>query len=320
MPKEKEKVRVFLQQQELRYDKDIDFTVYAEYDGEVVGTVSVAGDIIKAMAVDDRFRGWNLSGQLMDRVLEYLRGQRIYYYRVFTKPKNRDIFESLNFKEIVCTDTVLLMENDSVEGIRDCLANLRASVTLPLRDVGAIVMNCNPMTNGHKYLIEYAAARHETLLVFVVEEDLSVYPFRDRFRLVKEVTAGIQNVCVLPSTRYVISRLTFPTYFLKETCKESEEYAKVDAAVFKKYFMPCFSVSKRYVGTEPTDLATAEYNECLKRELKDALVEVERLRTDGTVVSASRVRQLASEKNWAELEKFVPFQTLEYLKNNGNFK
>ncbi len=36
---------------------------------------------------------------------------------------------------------------------------------------GAIVMNANPFTKGHRHLIEYALTKVDELIVFVVQED-----------------------------------------------------------------------------------------------------------------------------------------------------
>lgn len=50
---------------------------------------------------------------------------------------------------------------------------------------GAIVMNCNPFTKGHRYLIEQALKTVEYLYIFVVEEDKSYFKFQDRLKMVK---------------------------------------------------------------------------------------------------------------------------------------
>ena len=62
------------------------------------------------------------------------------------------------------------------------------------------------------------------LLFFLVEENKSVFPFDVRFKLVKQATKHLKNVHVLPSTPYIISRATFPTYFLKETSKNISDF------------------------------------------------------------------------------------------------
>ena len=51
--------------------------------------------------------------------------------------------------------------------------------------VGCIVMNCNPFTSGHRYLIEYALKNVDYLFIFVVEEDQSVFLFMTDFRWLK---------------------------------------------------------------------------------------------------------------------------------------
>ncbi len=315
LPAEKERVRRFLAEQNLQYDADIEFTVYAAEQGNVVGTASAAGNIIKAVAVDPSMQGQNLSALLLDEVLAYFRLQHIYYYQVFTKPKNRAVFTSLNLSEVICTDEVLLLENNSVEGVTAYLQKMRAQVTLPLTDVGVVVANCNPLTNGHLYLMGEAAKRHATVLVFVVEEDASAFPFETRFRLVQQACRRFPNVQVLPSGRYIISSLTFPTYFLKETSSKARAYAKVDAAIFAKYFVPAFCIAKRYVGEEKTDASTAVYNECLKEALGEKLVILPRLQEEGQAVSASVVRKLAKEGDFETVAKLVPPETLQVLKS-----
>ncbi len=42
------------------------------------------------------------------------------------------------------------------------------------RRIGAIVMNCNPFTLGHRYLIEESAKKVQKLIIFVVEENRQV--------------------------------------------------------------------------------------------------------------------------------------------------
>ena len=40
---------------------------------------------------------------------------------------------------------------------------------------GAVVMNCNPLTLGHRYLIEQALKQCDYLMIFVVQEDKSFF-------------------------------------------------------------------------------------------------------------------------------------------------
>ena len=42
--------------------------------------------------------------------------------------------------------------------------------------VAAIVMNANPFTLGHQYLVEKAAAENDLVHLFMVSEDASLFP------------------------------------------------------------------------------------------------------------------------------------------------
>lgn len=46
------------------------------------------------------------------------------------------------------------------------------------------MMNANPFTNGHRYLIQQAAAQCDWLHLFLVKEDSSRFPYEDRLDLV----------------------------------------------------------------------------------------------------------------------------------------
>ena len=82
--------------------------------------------------------------------------------------------------------------------------------------MGAVLMNCNQFTLGHRYLIEQASKIVDHLYVFVVEEDKSFFPFSDKIRLVKEGNADLKNIRVIPIGKYMIWLLTFPGYFVKD--------------------------------------------------------------------------------------------------------
>lgn len=181
---------------------------------------------------------------------------------------------------------------------------------------GVIVMNCNPFTKGHRYLIETSARQVDMLYVFVVQEDKSVFPFKDRFYLVKEGTKDIKNLKVLPSGQYMISTLTMPGYFEKEYLQDTKWDASQDLNIFAKYIAPVLNITVRFAGEEPLDHFTRQYNESMKEifpEYGIKFMEIPRKEEEGEVISASRVRRLLKEKNWEEIRKMVPDCTYEYL-------
>lgn len=183
---------------------------------------------------------------------------------------------------------------------------------------GAIVMNCNPFTLGHRYLIEKAASSVERLYIFVVEEDKSFFRFKDRFEMVMNGTAGLKNVCIVPSGNFIISAFTFPEYFMKDYVKEKEFDMSSDVEIFGSKIAPALHITKRFAGEEPFDVVTKKYNETMNEVLPRygiEFVEIPRLATeDKTIINATLVRHLLKEKNFHEISKFVPDSTLHILK------
>ena len=181
---------------------------------------------------------------------------------------------------------------------------------------GAIVMNCNPFTKGHRYLIEMALSKVDNLFVFVVEEDKSAFTFQDRINMVRDGTKDLDNVVVLPSGKYIISSITFPEYFIKDQIQEISIDTSKDIEIFAKYIAPTLNITKRFVGEEPLDIVTRQYNQTMKEILPPygiELVEFARYAKDGQVISASFVRDLIKNNNYKELNNYIPTSTFKYL-------
>ncbi len=186
------------------------------------------------------------------------------------------------------------------------------------KTTGSIVMNCNPFTHGHRYLIEWAANTVDELIVFILEEDKSYFPFSDRIELVKKGVKDLENVIVVPSGQFIISNITFKSYFQKEEKKEKID-ASLDLDVFGKYLAPYANITKRFVGDEPLCVVTSQYNDQMLQILPKYGIEVvviPRKEFDGTPISASRVRQCIKDKQKKELIDIVPKTTYDYLLEN----
>ena len=180
-------------------------------------------------------------------------------------------------------------------------------------------MNCNPFTLGHRYLIEYAAQRVEHLYIFAVEENKSFFSFEDRIALIKAGTADLPNVTVLPSGRFIISSLTFTDYFGKKELQDKTIDPSLDVSLFGKYIAPSLGITVRFVGEEPLDKVTMQYNEAMKKILPEYgvdFIQIPRKESDCEVISASRVRKYLEEQNFAENKKIVPNTTYQYLLDN----
>ena len=185
------------------------------------------------------------------------------------------------------------------------------------KKTGAIVMNCNPFTLGHRYLIEYAASKCDLLFIFAVEEDRSFFPFADRISLIKTGTEDIPHVIVLPSGSFIISKETFPAYFEKESMQQDEIIdATYDVELFATKIAPTLNITTRFVGEEPLDNVTRQYNMQMGLILPKHGIKLEiipRKEIDGEVISASRVRKFLAEKDFNAIAKLVPKCTFDYL-------
>ena len=182
--------------------------------------------------------------------------------------------------------------------------------------VGAIVMNCNPYTRGHDYLIQEAKSQVDNLIIFVVEENKSEVDFIDRYAIVNNNIEKYENVEALPSGNMVLSSITLPTYFLKDEFKDAKVNADDDLKIFALGIAPKYRITKRFVGEEPIDKVTAQYNQQMKDILPHygvEVVEIPRLMTDGEVVSASLVRKKIKEGNIEAAAKYLTPETLEYV-------
>jgi [citrate (pro-3S)-lyase] ligase len=154
-----------------------------------------------------------------------------------------------------------------------------------------------------------------------VKEDASSFSYEDRFAL---VAAGVKNISKLTlhqGSDYIISRATFPGYFLKDKLVIDHSWAGIDLLLFREYIAPALGITDRYVGTEPLDTVTSNYNVDMRYWLQNAtssapaitVVEVPRASIDGISISASAVRTLLAEEDFIAIEKLVPPSTLKFL-------
>lgn len=181
---------------------------------------------------------------------------------------------------------------------------------------GSIVMNCNPFTLGHRYLIEQALKQVDYLIIFVVEEDKSVFTFKERFAMVVEGTKDLENVMVVPSGKLILSQTTFPEYFLKIEDEDIVHNVEFDITLFAEQIAPKLNITYRFVGEEPEDKVTDEYNEAMKRILPKYginIIEIPRAKVEGKMISASSVREKLLKGKSTDIERLVPLTTKRIL-------
>lgn len=309
-------LRHFLANNQLVMEDDIHTFIEIHCGGEFAGCAGLAGNLIKCVQIDARWRGRNLSGRLLTAVENVAFG--LGYSRLFlcTLPANLSYFRRCGFWPVSDpTGQAVLMENSPVGLQRYCrqLEHKRQ----PGKKIASIVMNANPFTLGHCYLAEQAAEGCDWLHLFVVREDVSFFPYSERLSMVKKGVAHLSNVTVHEGSDYMISRATFPAYFLKEKQKTDQVWSEIDLLIFRNHIAPALGITHRFVGTEPFCNTTRQYNQSMHQLLPGdiTVIEVSRLSdSQGVAVSASEVRRLLATQQYDRLRETVPLSTFLHLK------
>lgn len=317
LPRQRALVERFLAANDLRLD-DTDYYagVFAVGSDEMLAGGGLSANIIKCVAVDPSYRDENLSGRLVSHLISVATERGYRNIKVYTKPENKSVFESMSFTLLAEAPKAVLMETGTTT-IKDYLAYLkRESDKLPKLDNdrpdGAIVMNANPFTVGHRYLVRQAARQVERLFVIAVKEDVSMFSYGERLEMIRRGCAGFPNVMVLEGSDYAISAATFPTYFLKSLTDASETQMRLDLDLFRRYIAPTLGTSIRFVGSEDSDKLTLAYNRLMKECLSNVR-EITRLKLSGRSVSATNERNAIENGHLSQARPWIPTSTLPYL-------
>lgn len=185
-------------------------------------------------------------------------------------------------------------------------------------NAGFIMMNCNPFTLGHQYLVEEARKQVDDLYVMVVPEENPHFSYKDRFEIARRAIEKYDNVHIVKGGTALGTRIQFPEYFEREENPDAIIDLSKDIYTFCYQVAPALKIKKRFIGTEPLDSVTAQLNVKYKRELPDAgieVVEIQRKEHNNRPVSASDVRRLLREKKYDEIRELVPETTYDYLRN-----
>lgn len=310
------KLEAFLKQAELRYDEGVEYTVnLVDREGNLAATGSVQRNILKCIAVAEQAQGEGLTARIVTALMNRAMEQGRKHLFLFTKPKNRAVFQDLGFYPITQTADILLMENQR-NGIGRYVRSLSRGAGQGT--AGAVVANCNPFTLGHRYLIEQAAAQCDTLHVFILSEDRSLFPARVRYELAQKGLADLSNVVLHETSDYLISSVVFPTYFMKDQARAREANCELDIRIFCTWFAKELGITKRFVGTEPFCPVTKGYNRAMKQILPEygiQLVEIPRREKNGRAISATAVREAMKTGDMESLEALVPASTLAYIRS-----
>lgn len=361
---DREALGSFLAPLGLELEADVEVSVVVEDNGFPIATASLAGDVIKCVGVLPDREGEGAAARAVSAIMAEAQAKGRRRLFVYTRPANKAIFENMGFTtlaevpagcpagcraegrpeggtlENIPPEGVALLENDS-HAFETWAAGIRRTLPGGTAD-GAVVVNCNPFTLGHRYLIEQAASAvgtasavtaagavaatgaagstaSGTLLVLVVAGDRSSFPASVREALVRAGTADLGNVVVASGGSYCVSGATFPAYYLKHKCKAAELQAALDATLFASRIAPALGIHRRFVGTEPYCEVTAAYNRAMAAILPGygvELVTLPRMERKGEAISASRVRAALHDGKLDLADTLVPPTTAAWLRSS----
>lgn len=310
-------------------------------DDRLVATGSLVDGTLQGLAVAEDYEGEGAAATVVTALVKVAMARGLQHLFLYTKPKERARFEELGFSLLASVEPASDASGDIAQkaggqgaallewgtsGIDAWCRQLAREAEGRPKNAGAVVMNANPFTLGHRYLLERAAAAVPWLYILIVEEDLSLFSFATRLELVRRGSRDLANTTVLPGGPYVISASTFPSYFLRargsaETDAAAWLHAAIDLMLFRDYIAPSLGVTERFVGNEPYCPTTSVYNACMKAILPGTrngvehiqVRELPRIEEDGIPVSASRVRELIRSGSLEEVRRLVPASTWEWL-------
>ena len=308
-------VDALLAQASLQRDAHLDETIcLLDEEYNLVATGSLCANTLRCIAVNDAHQGEGVTGQLVTALLERQALRSHHHVFLYTKPEGAHFFRDLGFHEIARVPHRLVFMENRCGAFASYLRGLALFFDATKR-TAAVVMNANPFTYGHQYLLERASAENDAVHCFVVSEDVSLVPFHARFSLVKAGSAHLPNVSVHPSNSYMISKATFPAYFLKEEKRITQTQAQLDIAIFSQ-IAEAMGISCRYIGDEPFSIITQIYNDVMSAQLPQHGVEcllISRKENNGAPISASAVRQLIHDGQLEAIKELVPPSTYAYF-------
>lgn len=310
------KAEEFLNSQGLRMDNlDRFFGVFDSADN-LVGGGGLHGSVIKCVALAEQTRGESLANSLISRIRQAAAEENIFDLTLFTKPENEEVFSSMAFHTVGRAPKALLMESNP-RGITSYTNRLK-SMARPYAggNNGVIAMNCNPLTQGHLYLIATAAGQVDRLFIIPVRHGLTDFSYAERSDMLSRIAARFDNVTICPGSIYTISQATFPTYFIKDLNDAAPTQMELDLDIFCRHIAPALGAGKRFAGTEPTDPLTQCYNRTMQRLLPPngiEVIEIPRIESAGQPVSASRVRRLLAQGMAGDAINLLPTESIPYL-------
>lgn len=309
------KVHDFLKKEALMINDQIDYcAVIYNDEKEIIATISKYFNTIRYLAIKPEYQGFNLTNKLVSYIISIIYQTGFNEVFVLTKPIYLKHFQTLGFNSLYENSSFVFLTNrfDLFQQYLNYLKEQKQNK----KDVSIVILNANPFTKGHQHLVTIASKNSEIVYLILVKEDASLFSYEERKIMVKEGIKDLKNVVFLDGSSYLISKSTFPSYFLPSKTVAMMQQTILDANIFIKYITPILEIKQRFVGEEPFSKTTKQYNETLAEELtlhQIKLTIIPRLKINKIIVSATTVRKLFIKGNFEQLALLVPKSTLLFL-------
>lgn len=317
-------IRRFLSPLGFYYDETaVDYSIILyNLNDDIVGVGSYQGKVLKYVAVAPHFRESGAFAHIVTHLTEKVMMDHKQAF-VFTRPENITRFAGLGYNHIASAEPLIAVLEFGYANISDYQNYLRSiKLNNVIGSAAAIIVNCNPFTLGHQFLIEKASDENEVVYLFIVEEDRSTFKFQDRWLMIEAGVKHLSNVVMVKGGEYIVSGATFPNYFLKNESPDfiTQKQAELDIHIFCKYIAPVLDIEVRYVGTECYCPTTAFYNKAMQLLLPSYNIDLYEIERKGKEtpngkewISASKVRDAIVRGDMERMKCFLPQTTIDYL-------
>lgn len=332
-PVERNELLTFLGHEGLDLDQYIDYSIGIFENDQLVATGSCYINTLRCLAVKSSHQGLGLMNKVVSHLQEYLFRKGFEHLFLYTKPDLVKLFEDLGFYEIAVVNQMVIFMENKKDGVLTFTNSLKAK-QIKGESIAAIVMNANPFTLGHQYLVEKAAKENDHVHVFVVEEEASVISFEVRKHLIELGTSHLSNVTIHDAGPYMVSKATFPSYFLQDESLVVKAHAKLDLEIFLRHIVPALGITVRYVGDEPYCRVTRTYIETMKKVLEARgiacnivprldheaianMLDLDSTQVGSQAISASAVRKLIRDNKLEAIKTIVPKTTYDFFSSEA---
>ncbi|WP_425380550.1 [citrate (pro-3S)-lyase] ligase [Spiroplasma endosymbiont of Stenodema calcarata] len=281
----------------------------------VIATVSRYLNTLKCLAIEPAYQGNNLANKLVTYMIQRIYDQGWNEVFVFTKPDYFSTFQSLGFNIIYQNHNFAFLTNrdDLFKNYLDYLAKEKTNYN----NASVIVMNANPFTKGHLFLVQQASLKSDFVYIIPVKESGSLFTYQQRKTMIELGIQEFKNVKLLEGSNYLVSKNVFPSYFLSSPLAVIQEQTNLDVHIFVDYIAKALQIKTRFVGEEPYSLTTNEYNKTMKTVFMANdlnLIIIPRLSFNEKAISATTARKLFIQGDFDELQRIVPKTSADFLK------